>query len=52
MRKIKKYKVVFKKITIVEEIIVDAKTKSDAFFLAHEKSNKDYDGHPAITELK
>jgi hypothetical protein len=49
---VKKYKVVFKKTIIVEEIIVDAKNQQDAFFLAHEKVNKDYDGYPSIKELK
>jgi hypothetical protein len=47
----KKYKVVFKKTIIVEEIIVDAKNKQDAFFAASEKIKKDYDGYPSIKEL-
>ena len=48
----KKYKVTFKKIIVVEEIVVDAENKQDAFFTAAEKVNKDYDGYPSIKEIK
>ena len=48
----KKYKVVFKKIIVVEEVVVDAKNKEDAFFIASKKINKKYDGYPSIKELK
>ena len=50
--KMKQYKVTFKKDVIVEEVVVDAENKQDAFFAAAEKIQKDFDGYPTIKEVK
>ena len=48
----KQYKVTFKKVIIVEEVLVNADNKQDAFFVAAEKIEKDFDGYPTIKEIK
>ena len=51
-KKMKQYKVTFKKVIIVEEVVVDADNKQNAFFAAAEKIQKDFDGYPTIKEVK